>query len=187
MTTLQRLTVAEYQRLIREGVIKHSDRVVLLEERLVAVPVRSPAHDGTLQVVQHRLADVVPSGWRCRVRLSLELLDSQPEPDLCLVRGTSRTFLTRHPTPADVALVIEVADSSLLRDQRDKTRIYARAGLPLYWIVNLPDRRVEVYANPSGPVGVPQYGTFATYQPGDAIPLPLDAATVSVTAADLLP
>ncbi len=122
-----------------------------------------------------------------RVQLAVVLPDSVPEPDICVARGDARTYLTRHPTAADCALVIEVADSSLLRDQRDKTRIYARAGIPLYWIVNLPDRRVEVYSNPTGPVAVPQYQAFATCQPGDSLSLPLDSATVSVPVADLLP
>lgn len=87
-----------------------------------------------------------------------------------------------------MGLLIEVADSSLLRDQRDKTRIYARAGTPVYWIVNLVDRRIEVYTNPTGPAAVPRYQAFATYQPGDAVPLVLDGSTAaSVPAADLLP
>ena len=85
-------------------------------------------------------------------------------------------------------MIVEVADSSLLRDQREKTRIYARAGIPVYWIINLVDRRVEVYTQPSGPTAVPAYGAFQTYQPGDTVPLVLDGATVaSVPAADLLP
>jgi Uma2 family endonuclease len=75
-----------------------------------------------------------------------------------------------------------------LRDQRDKTRIYARGGIACYWIVNLVDRRIEVYAQPSGPAAVPAYGSFQTYQPGDAVPLVLDGATVGTVPADeLLP
>jgi uncharacterized protein (TIGR02996 family) len=74
----------------------------------------------------------------------------------------------------DVGLIIEVADSSPLRDQRDKTRIYARGSIPIYWIVNLVDRRVEVYSQPSGPAAVPAYGAFQLYQPGGTIPLVLD-------------
>jgi Uma2 family endonuclease len=85
-------------------------------------------------------------------------------------------------------LLIEVADSSLLRDQRDKTRIYARGGIPIYWIVNLVDQRIEVYTQPSGPIAVPAYGSFQTYQPGDGVPLVLDGTTVAtVPAAELLP
>lgn len=75
-----------------------------------------------------------------------------------------------------------------MRDQRDKTRIYARGGIAVYWIINLVDRRVEVYTQPSGPTAVPAYGTFQTFQPGDNVPLVLDGATVAaVPAADLLP
>jgi Uma2 family endonuclease len=116
------------------------------------------------------------------------LADSQPEPDFAVTRGDELTYLTRQPTAADVGLVIEVADASLLRDQRDKTRIYARAGIPVYWIINLVDRRIEVYSQPSGPAAVPTYGAFQTYQPGDSVPLVLDGATTaSVPVADLLP
>ena len=89
---------------------------------------------------------------------------------------------------ADVGLLIEVADSSLLRDQRDKTRIYARAGIVEYWIVNLVDRRIEIYSQPSGPVAVPAYGAIQTYQSGMSVPLILDGAAVgNIPVADLLP
>ena len=88
----------------------------------------------------------------------------------------------------DIGLVVEVADTSLLRDQRDKTRIYARGAFPIYWIINLVDRRVEVYTQPSGPTAVPAYGTFQTFQPGDSVPLVLDGAAVgTVPVNDLLP
>ncbi len=104
------------------------------------------------------------------------------------MRGGPRTFLARHPAATDVGLIIEVADSSLLRDQRDKTRIYARGGIPCYWIANLVDQRIEVYTQPSGPTAVPAYGSYQVYQPGDAVPLVLDGATVAtIPVADLLP
>jgi putative restriction endonuclease len=81
-----------------------------------------------------------------------------------------------------------VADSSLLRDQRDKTRIYARGSIPWYWIIDLIDQRIEVYTQPSGPIPIPVYQSFQTYQPGDAIPLVLDGTPVgTVAASDLLP
>ena len=81
-----------------------------------------------------------------------------------------------------------MADSSLLRDQRDKTRIYARGNLPCYWIVNLVDGRIEVYAQPSGPTPIPAYQSLLVYQPGDAVPLLLDGNTVgTIAASDLLP
>jgi Uma2 family endonuclease len=114
--------------------------------------------------------------------------DSQPEPDFVIVRGGARTYLTRHPVAADVGLIIEVADSSLLRDQRDKTRIFARGGIPWYWIVNLVDHQIEVHSQPTGPIAVPVYQSLQTYRSGDAVPLILDGLTVAtVAAADLLP
>ena len=129
-----------------------------------------------------------PPGWLLRIQQTVVLSDSQPEPDFTIVRGSPRTYLSRHPGAADVGLLIEVADSSLLRDQRDKTRIYARGGIPCYWIINLVDKRIEIYTQPSGPTPVPAYGAFQTYQPGDAVPLVLDGNTVgTVPVADLLP
>jgi Uma2 family endonuclease len=75
-----------------------------------------------------------------------------------------------------------------LRDQRDKTRIYARGGIPFYWIVNLVDGRIEVFSQPSGPTAVPSFGAFQVYQPGDNIPIVLDGATAAtLPVADLLP
>jgi Putative restriction endonuclease len=183
-----RFSVARYQRMIESGILTSEDKVEHLENWVVPKMPRNPPHDGTIQVVDEVLGPFIPSGWRLRAQLTLVLSDSQPEPYFAVVRGNVRTYLTHHPTAADTGLIIEVADSSLLRDQRDKTRIYARANIPVYWIINLVDRRVEVYTQPSGPTAVPAYGAFQTYQPGDHVPLALDGATVgSVPAADLLP
>jgi Uma2 family endonuclease len=129
----------------------------------------------------------LPTNWDLRIQLAITLSDSQPEPDFAIVRGSAADYEIRHPGSADVGLVIEVADSSLLRDQRDKTRIYARGGIVCYWIVNLVDRRIEVYTQPSGPTAVPAYGSFQTYQPGDALPLTLDGNVIgTISVADLL-
>jgi Uma2 family endonuclease len=149
---------------------------------------RNPLHDGTIELMSEPLGRLVPPGWRLRVQLTVVLADSQPEPDFTFARGDRRTYLTRHPGPADVGLLIEVASTSLLRDQRDKTRIYARGGIPCYWIINLVDQRIEVYTQPSGPTAVPAYGSFQMYQAGDTIPLVLGGTTVAtIPVADLLP
>jgi Uma2 family endonuclease len=183
-----RFSVARYQRMIANGDFTAEDKVELLENWVVLKMPRNPPHDGTIQIVSEVLGPYIPTGWRLRNQLTVVLSDSQPEPDFAVVRGDVRTYLTRHPTAADTGLIIEVADTSLLRDQRDKTRIYARASIPVYWIINLVDRRIEVYTQPSGPTAVPAYGAFQTFQPGDAVPLVLDGATVgNVPAAELLP
>ena len=185
---MARFSVARYQRMIEEGILNGEDKVELLENCVVYKMPKNPRHDGTIDLVQAALIPSLPAGWFLRIQQTVVLSDSQPEPDFAVVRGTARSYLARHPGPADVGLLIEVADSSLLRDQRDKTRIYARGGIPCYWIVNLVDQRIEVYTQPSGPVAVPAYGAFQTFQPGDAVPLVLDGSSVgSLSVTDLLP
>jgi Uma2 family endonuclease len=186
--SLARFSVARYQKMIEAGILTSEDRVELLENYVVLKMTRNPLHDSTIQRMLQVLFPLSPTGWGLRVQSCITLPDSQPEPDFAFARGAWSDYRSRHPGPADIGLVIEVADSSLLRDQRDKTRIYARAGIPCYWIVNLVDQRVEVYSQPSGPTATPAYQSFQTYQPGDAIPLVLDGATAaSVPVSGLLP
>src|SRR4051794_6930457 len=128
--SLARFSVARYQRMIEAGILTPDDKVELLENYIVLRLLRTPRHDGTIQFMMETLLAHRRSGWLLRVLQTLELPDSQPEPDFSFVRGTPRSYLVRHPSAADTGLVIEVADSSLLRDQRDKTRIYARAEIP---------------------------------------------------------
>jgi Uma2 family endonuclease len=187
-TSIPRFSVARYQKMIEAGILTPEDKVELLENYVVLKMPRNPPHDGTIQLITETLAPAIPITWRLRVQLTVVFTDSQPEPDFAVVRGDARTYVTRHPTSAEVGLLVEVANSSLLRDQRDKARIYARGGIPGYWIVNLVDQRIEVYGQPSGPAAVPAYGAFQTYQPGDAVPLVLDGNTVgTIPVVDLLP
>jgi Uma2 family endonuclease len=186
--SIARFSVARYQKMVEAGILTPDDKVELLENYVVLKMPRNPRHDSTLQRMLRPLLRALPAAWDLRVQAAVALADSQPEPDFAMVRGSAADYETRHPGAADVGLVIEVADSSLLRDQRDKTRIYARAGIPWYWIVNLVDRRIEVYSQPSGPVAVPAYGSFQIYQPGDDVPLVLDGAPAGVVpASELLP
>jgi Uma2 family endonuclease len=179
-------TVRQYQRMIETGILTSDDKVELLENYVVRKMPRNPPHDGTIHLISKRLARRIPAGWELRAQLTIVLSDSQPEPDFAVVRGDETTYLTAHPQATDVGLVIEVADSSLLRGQRDKTRIYARAGIPCYWIVNLVERRIEVYDQPSGPVTIPTYSQVQNYQSGDSLPLLLQGQVVATIPVDQL-
>ena len=118
----------------------------------------------------------------------ITLSESEPEPDFTIVRGDARAYLTRHPTAAEVGLVIEVSDSSLLGDRDDKGRIYAHAGVSCYWIVNVQDNWIEVYTLPSGPVADPKYAQRVDHRPGDTISLVLgNGAPILIPAQDMLP
>jgi Uma2 family endonuclease len=186
--SIARFSVARYQKMVETGILTAEDKVELLENYVVLKMPRNPLHDSTIQRLLRPLLRALPANWDLRVQSAVALTDSQPEPDFALVRGSFTNYETHHPGSAEVGLVIEVADSSLLRDQHDKTRIYARGGIACYWIVNLVDKRIEVYTHPSGPTAVPAYGTFHIYQPGDAIPLVLDGITAAtLPVADLLP
>lgn len=186
--SIARFSVPRYQRMIEAGILTAEDKVELLENYVVLKMPRNPRHDSSVQRLLEKLFPLRPTNWSWRVQSAITLSDSQPEPDFALVRGFAANYENRHPAPADIGLVVEVADSSLLRDQRDKTRIYARSGIPCYWIINLVDQRVEVYSQPSGPTSVPAYGAFQTYQAGDNLTLVLDGSAVgSLVVADLLP
>ena len=119
-----------------------------------------------------------------RVQQAATLSDSVPEPDFAIVRRRGVGYKEHHPAPGDIALVVEVADSSLDGDREDKCRIYARAGIPTYWIVNLVDQQIEVYTSPVGDPD-PGYRDRANRRPGDDIEVTLDGqrvGSVSVSA-----
>jgi Uma2 family endonuclease len=184
----RRFSVAEYHRLIELGMLTEDDNLELLEGYLVHKMSRNPPHDATIQKGMKRWLRLLPAGWDLRVQSAITLTDSEPEPDFAIVRGDENTYLTRHPSAADIGLVVEVSDSTLPGDRDDKGRIYAGAAIPCYWIVNLTDWQVEVYTLPSGPAPVPKFAQRVDYRPGDSVSLVLGGtAQVQVAVQDLLP
>ncbi len=147
-SSMYRFTVDQYQRMIESGVLKADDRVELVAGYLVEKVPHNPLHDGTVGRINRRLMRLLPEEWLLRVQSAIVVRDSQPEPDLAIVRGPEETYFTRHPGAQDIALLIEVADSSLLDDRREKGLIYARARIAPYWIVNVNERCIEAYSQP---------------------------------------
>jgi Uma2 family endonuclease len=143
----RRWTRQEYERLIKLGVLHEDEPVELLAGRLVVrEPQRTP-HAVATQLVEDALRAAFGTGWSIRVQLPLALApDSEPEPDVAVVRGAPRDHLREHPSAP--ALVVEIAHESLRADRTLKRRLYARAAVPDYWIVNLVDRLVEIYRDP---------------------------------------
>lgn len=184
----RQFTVAEYHNLIRIGVLTEDDNLELLEGYLVHKMSRNPPHDSTIQLILAALPGLLPVGWTVRVQSAITLADSEPEPDLAVVRGGPRTYAARHPGPADFGIAIEVSDTTLAADRADKGRIFARNGLPEYWVVNLPDEQVEVYTDPRPGESPPRYATRTDYPRSAAVPLALDGVAVArIPVADLLP
>ncbi len=186
--SIPRFSVPRYQRMIENGSLTPEDKVELLENYLVLKMPRNPRHDGTILRISKRLAPRLSAGWDIRCQAAVVFSDSQPEPDLAVVPEDKDDYTTHHPSATDVRILIEVANTSLIRDQRDKARIYARGNVVCYWIVNLDDRRIEVHTQPSGPCESPAYATVTNYSVGDNVPLVLDGTEVaSIPVSDLLP
>jgi Uma2 family endonuclease len=185
---IYRLTVEQYHAMARAGILTEDDPVELLEGWLVQKMTKYRPHVIATELLRRALEHLPPSGWYVAIQGPTTTVDSEPEPDLAIVRGDVRDYPDRHPGPTDVALVVEVADSSLREDRGAKKRLYARAGISVYWIVNLIDRRIELYTDPSGPVRKPDYRRERNYGADDMVPVVLNGVEVgSMLVSDLLP
>lgn len=167
---VRRFSVAEYHRMIATAVLAEDEPVELLEGWIIPKMPRDARHDATIELADDAVTALLPTGWRVRVQSAITLEDSEPEPDLVVVRGSPKSRTLAHPGPSDIELVIEVSGSSLAIDRRDKARVYARAHIKVYWIINLVDRVMEVHRRPAGGAD-PRYEDVQTYRIGDAIPL----------------
>ena len=175
LSSLHKLSLKQYSQMIEHGILNEDSKIELLDGYLVERLQRSPLHNGTIDIVSSCLHPVMPPAWNYRILCSLEFDQSQPEPDFAIVRGNSRTYVVRHPRGEDVGLIIEVSEKSLERDRIDKARIYARAGIVEYWIVNLVDRQIEVHTLPVGE----SYTNVQNYTAGQSLPLTLDGVVVA--------
>jgi hypothetical protein len=185
---VRRFSVGEYHRMIQAGILTEEDRVELLEGWIVPKMPHNPPHDGTIQLANKRIGRRLPSGWDIRVQSAITTSDSEPEPDLAVVHGDESTYLNRHPGPVDIGVLIEVADTTLATDRTDKGRLYARASIAVYWIINLVDRQVEVYTDPTGPDPNPSYRQHHVYDLQAAVPLVLDGQEHgTIPVRELLP
>jgi Uma2 family endonuclease len=177
----------EYERLVDLGVFT-GERLELLNGVLVVREPQGSAHAAITSKVGQALARAFGDGWYTRLHSPLALGEhSEPEPDVAVVAGAPEDYLAAHPATA--ALVVEVTDSSLRLDRRFKAAVYAGAGLREYWIVNLPDRVLEVYREPHPPADPAEdwsYRSLATLPPSSQV-TPLAAPHARILVADLLP
>jgi Uma2 family endonuclease len=183
-----RISVDKYHEMIHQGILTANDRMELLDGILVSKMRTTPPHALATELFREALDRILPEGWHVENQMPVTLTTSEPEPDGMVVRGKPRDYRDRHPSAEDVALVVEVADATLLTDRALKKAIYAQAGIAEYWIVNLVDRQVEVYQGPTGTAGQPTYATRHDSRPPDEIPLIIEGHEVGhVPVADLLP
>ena len=181
-----RLRVDQYHAMIHTGILTEDDPVELLEGWLVVKMPQNPPHRVAVRLTYKALEAIVPTNWYIDTQAPITTADSEPEPDIVVVRGDPRHYLDHHPTPQDLAIVVEVADTSLQRDRVFKKRLYAAAGIPVYWILNLPESRCEAYTEPSGPGDEPDYRQRQSYGPTEEIPLMIEGVEVGRIAVQAL-
>ncbi|MBI4615355.1 MAG: Uma2 family endonuclease [Planctomycetes bacterium] len=196
MPSLARLDVDQYHSMLEAGILGEGDPIELLDGLLVHKD-RSARGENPMTIgKRHRAAvdllaglDALVKPHGCYVMKQGPVTfppSHEPEPDGLVVRGQTRDYLERHPGPADVFCVIEVADSSLDHDRTNKLQIYAAAAIPQYVIVNLVDLQVEVFESPVPAEG--KYSQVRALQAGAALPLHVGGGKrVDVPVRDLLP
>lgn len=144
-------TVLEYHRLSELGLLEHHDRTELMEGQIILMAAKGTAHVTTLRL----LAIVLGESLKDKpvfvaTQDPIQLNDrSEPEPDLVVVRGTALDYRSQHPQPADLYLVVEVADSTLTYDCGQKARLYAQAGITDYWVADVQNQRLHIFRNPT--------------------------------------
>jgi Uma2 family endonuclease len=186
---LGRLTLDQYEAMVESGILTARDRMVLINGCLVEKMTHSPPHAIADELCGDALRALLPAGWSLRTAKPIRIRrpaperDSEPEPDRCIVRGTTRDYEDQHPEPKDVALAVEVSKSSLALD-RKMAGIYGRAGIPIYWLIDAVNRQVEVYSQP-GPSG---YGAMEVLAPGHVLIVIIDGVEVGkIPIEDILP
>jgi Uma2 family endonuclease len=182
---LYRFTVAQYDRMVQDGTIGKHERVELIDGLLVTKMGKNPPHVFAGKVGLKRLERIVSPGWHVGKEDPVVVSEwAKPEPDLSVVRGTENDYLDRAVTAADVALVVEIAESSLATDRSDMAKIYARARIPVYWIVNLLNRQIEVYTRASDD----GYESRQDFASGQEVPVIIEGREVGrIPVSDLVP
>ena len=175
-----RWTRQEYERLAETGFFPPDAKVELLEGIVYDMTPQSGGHATCTHLAAEALRLAFPESY-LRIQSPLALGErSEPEPDIAIVAGSPRDYSSFHPTTA--LLVVEVADHSLLHDRQRKLPLYAEAGIPEAWILNLKQKTLEIYRDP----GERGYGSRTVLRTGDFVS-PLARPDVSIAVADLLP
>lgn len=147
------LTVKEYHQMAEAGIFDPDEKLELINGEIVYMSPVGSKHAHCVDVLNMHLITQIAGKAVVRVQNPLALFEgSEPEPDLAVVKGPANKYRDKHPSGMDTLLVIEVADSSLQKDREVKLPIYAEAGIPVYWIINLEEKQVEVYHSPAGKV-----------------------------------
>ena len=159
-------SVEEYHQMIRAGILTENDRIELINGEFIAMSPIGSKHAGCVNRLTVLLSARLQNQAIVSVQNPIQVNDySEPEPDLAVLKPRPDFYGESHPRPADVLLVIEVSDTTLAYDQEIKLPLYAEAGIPEAWIINLPQSTIEIYTTPQ--TGLYRKAEF--FKPGDRL------------------
>lgn len=185
---LRRWTRVEYERLVDLGVFRPGERLELIDGLLVVREPQGSRHAAAIRLTLDALRRAVGDGWRIDSQLPIALDDdSEPEPDVSVVERDPRAYRDAHPSRP--TLIVEVADASYRIDRGGKASLYARAGIPEYWVLDLRRNQLEVHRDPGAAPEAAfgcRYRSVVTLRP-PAVIAPLVAPGTPIPVADLLP
>ena len=151
---LHHISLDRYHAMIAAGILGEDDPVELLAGKIIDMSPSGRYHAVCVTQLAEWFLPRLKNQYICRQEQPITIPSgSEPEPDYVIAARRDHKYLTHHPYPEDIYLLIEVADQTLARDRGAKLRIYAAAGIPEYWILNLIDRQVEIYADPDTVAG----------------------------------
>jgi Uma2 family endonuclease len=184
------ITSDEFFAMIEAGIFERRS-VFLWGGRIYERMSKSILHAGTATLIHDALTRRLPPGWCSWVENPLQVnAEYAPLPDLMIVRGSPRDYLAvkRHPTPADIGLLVEIAVTSLPKDLETGARLWASAGVAQYWVADVPGRRIISHRGPGLHEGAGRYAHVMSYAIGETLPLVLDGSEVDqIPVEQLLP
>jgi Uma2 family endonuclease len=181
-----RMSVDKYHALLRAGAFTEHDAVELLDGVVIEKMSKNPPHRIATRQLDLALSKLVPAGWHVQNQEPITLETSEPEPDVAVVRGALTDYGQRHPSAVEVALVVEVADTTLVTD-RYKAQLYARAGIPVFWLVNLAEACIEVHFALHQPLsGGPAYSQQTIYTRSSVVPVFIEGTRIGELPVDAL-
>jgi Uma2 family endonuclease len=164
----RRFTSREYYAMLEAGILHEDDRLELIEGEIIEMSPINPAHASHVARLMRLFAKRLDERAFLSPQNPLDLGDlSQPEPDVLVLKPREDDYERSHPAPADVLLLVEVSDSTIDYDRNVKALLYARVGVREMWIVNLPERQLEIYRHPTRK----GYNDHHTFKRGEAVAL----------------
>ena len=179
----RKFTVAEYYRMAEVGILGSEEQVELVEGEIIVMAPIGPGHAGSVDIIGNLFVRKLDERLIVRSQNPIHLDDgSEPQPDIVVARPRDDYYTAAHPTPTDILLIVEVAQSTLAYDRDFKAHLYGRNAIPETWVKNLPEDCIERFTEP-GPSG---YAQHTIHRRGETI-TPVSFPDLELAVDDLLP